>query len=153
MNKRTAPCHMLSVESVPTCTIRSIKGVAIKVLKQRKGTMNTNCLLVCIIKPECYKLYHFNLISAPSVHPPPPFVSSGTCWMQQPLHNTTKTISLCGSRLEFPPLLSPEHQIIIRGFMSGACIKLIAHTGNRARRITYKNGFHLALVLLLENMY
>lgn len=95
----------------------------------------------------------FNLISAPSVHPPPSFLFSGTCRMQQPLHNTTKTISSCGSRLEYLPLVSPEHQIIIRGFMLQTCIKLIAHTGNRARRITYRNGFHLALVLLLENMF
>lgn len=93
----------------------------------------------------------FNLISTP-VRRPPPFLFSGTCQMHQPLHNTTKTISSCGSRLEYPPLVSPEHQIIIKGFMLQACIKLIAHTGNRARRITYRNGFHLALVLLLENM-
>lgn len=93
----------------------------------------------------------FNLISVPSVHSLPPVLSSGTCRMQEPLHNTTKTISWCGSRLEYPPRFSPEHQIIIRGFVLEACIKLIAHTGNRARKITYKNGFHLALMLLLKN--
>lgn len=141
-------------ESVPIYDIRDKKGFLLKWWSSERKT-RTRSACWCASSSRCAMNYvFFNLISAPSVRlPPPPFLSSGTCRTQQPLHNTTKTISSCGSRLEYPPLLSPEHQMIIRGFMLGACIKLIAHTGNRARRITYRNGFHLALVLALENMH
>lgn len=119
-------------ESVSTCNIRNRKQLLLKLTWTQAGI----ALWHASSNQSALNYVIFNLISAPCVHPPPPFPSSGTCRTQQPLHNTTKTISLCGSRLEYPLLLFPEHRIIIRGFMLGACVKLIAHTSDRARGIT-----------------